>query len=156
MTTLVRVLTIALVASTRLAAQPDAPLASAPVTAATRAELVAAREAVWRAWFAGDHVRLGELIPAALAAGESHGWSDRARSMGDAKDFAASGGKLVDIRFDSTAITLHGPVAVMWSRYTYVLQDKAGKRTTTRGVATEVFVHEKGRWVNPFWYLDQP
>jgi hypothetical protein len=42
----------------------------------------------------------------------------------------------------------------MQARYVYVLQLPNGARDTTRGVATEVFVRENRRWVNPFWYLE--
>ena len=122
--------------------------------AKTRADLDVAREAVWRAWFGGDVATLERLIPPALAAGSPQSWEDRARAFAGSREFAAGGGRLVDLRFDSTVVSVRGNVAVMQARYAYTLQARDGKRTTTRGYATEVFVREKGRWVNPFWYLD--
>jgi hypothetical protein len=41
----------------------------------------------------------------------------------------------------------------MQSRYHLVL-DQRGNRTMRSGIATELFVRERGRWVNPFWYLE--
>ena len=119
----------------------------------TRAELESAREAVWRAWFAGDSASLERLIPAALAAGSPWMWEDRTATFQDARHSGASGRRLVDIHFDSTTITLYDDLALMHARFTYVLETPDGKRTTSTGIASEVFVREDGRWVNPFWYL---
>lgn len=124
------------------------------IDAKTRAELEQAREAVWRAWFAGDVAALNRLIPGALAAGSPRSWEDRSQTITGARDFAKSGGRLVELHFDSTTIALHGNVAVMHARYVTVTADAKGKRETVRGRATEVFVREKGAWLNPFWYLD--
>src|SRR5438445_4937561 len=119
----------------------------------TRAELESAREAVWRAWFAGDSASLEKLIPAALAAGSPWIWEDRTATFQGARHSGASGRRLVDIRFDSTTITLYDDLALMHARFSYVLETPDGKRTTSTGIASEIFVREDGRWVNPFWYL---
>jgi len=129
---------------------------SRPLDASTRAELLAAREAVWRAWYAGDTTRLGRILPGALAAGSPGGWDARAATVGQARDFAAHGGRLIELRFDSTTITVHGRVAVLQALYRTVVEERGGKHVTNRGFATEVFVKEKTGWVNPFWYLDDP
>jgi len=134
-------------------AQTGAGLARQAVDAKTKAELESAREAVWRAWFAGDSVALERLIPSALAAGTPWAWEDRALTFKGARDIAARGLRLVDLRFDSTSIDLRDDVALMRARFTYVLQGRAGIPVTTSGIAAEVFVRENGRWVNPFWYL---
>ncbi len=123
------------------------------VDASTRAELEKARDAVWRAWFAGDSAQLARLIPSALAAGSHSGWEDRASSFASARQFAQSGGKLAEIRFDSTSIVLNGDVAVMQALFTYVTERADGSRATRQGRATEIFTRQDGRWVNPFWYL---
>ena len=97
---------------------------------------------------------LDRVLAGALAAGdEKEGWSDRTRAIADSREFARSGGKLVDLTFDNTAIQLHGTVAVMTARYTYTTSDGAGKRNTTRGYAVQIFVREKGAWTHPFWHL---
>ena len=137
-----------------LRAQVGGGLAAQRVDAQTRAELEQARDDIWRAWFAGDVSALERLIPASLAAGSPSGWDDRRAAIDGARQSAASGRRLVAIRFDSTTIRLQGKVAIMQARYVYVLQRPNGARDTTRGVATEVFVRENRRWVNPFWYLE--
>ena len=135
-------------------AQGSNGLAAQPVDAKTRVELEQAREGVWRAWFAGDVAALERLIPAGLAAGSPGGWEDRRTTLDGARRSAASGRRLVEIRFDSTMIRLRGNTAVMQAKYFYVLELPNGARDTTRGVATEVFVRQNQRWVNPFWYLE--
>jgi hypothetical protein len=124
-----------------------------PVEVKTRAELERARDIVWRAWFAGDSATLDRVLAGALAAGDNvDGWADRARAIAESREFAKSG-TLVDLKFDSTAIELHGQVAVMTARYSYTTADRAGKRNMTRGYAVEIFVQEKGAWTHPFWHL---
>src|SRR5437868_5404634 len=92
--------------ATVIQAQPARGLANQPVDARTRAELETAREAVWRAWFAGDSAALERLIPAALAAGSPLEWEDRAATLEGARRAGISGRRLVAIRFDSTTIDL--------------------------------------------------
>ena len=128
--------------------------AAVGVDADTRAALEKARDVVWRAWFAGDTATLARVIPAALAAGGDEGWTDRARTIADSREFAQNGGKLLDLTFDSTAFVLHGKVAIVTARYaTTTVEPGSGKQVTTRGYAVEVFVLENGQWVNPFWHL---
>jgi len=66
-------------------------------------ELVKARDAIWRAWFAHDTAQLELLIPEALAAGMDNGstqrWSDRATSLNESERFVASGGTLTNRAF---------------------------------------------------------
>jgi uncharacterized protein DUF4440 len=128
-------------------------LAGDPVDSATRRELYAARDAVWRAWFASDTVALRQLLPPAVAAGSVGDWQDRETTIAAARQFAEAGGRLVALHFDSTRVELRGNVAVLRSRY-HLLVDRGSKRTTQAGVATEVFVKSGPRWVNPFWYLE--
>src|SRR3989449_3395386 len=59
--------------------------------------LLEAREAVWRAYFAGDRATLEKLIPdetIAIEAGDNT-WSNRQTIIDRAAEFAKSGGKLV-------------------------------------------------------------
>ena len=56
-------------AAVAVPAQTKVSVSGQVVDPRTRAELESAREAVWRAWFAGDSASLEKLIPAALAAG---------------------------------------------------------------------------------------
>ena len=126
----------------------------ATVDARTRAELERARDVVWRSWFAGDSATLDRVLAGALAAGDDvDGWADRKRAISDSREFAKRGGKLVNLKFDSTVIALHGKVAVMTARYSYTIADRGGKQEITRGYAVEIFVQEKGAWTHPFWHL---
>ena len=126
----------------------------ATVDVRTRAELERARDVVWRSWFAGDSATLDRVLAGALAAGDDvDGWADRKTAISGSREFAKNGSKLVNLKFDSTAIALHGKVAVMTARYSYTIADRSGKQETTRGYAVEIFVHEKGAWTHPFWHL---
>lgn len=124
------------------------------VDARTRAELERARDVVWRSWFAGDSATLDRVLAGALAAGDDvDGWADRTKAIADSREFARNGGKLVNLKFDSTTIAMHGQVAVMTARYSYTIVDRGGRPETTRGYAVEIFVNEKGAWTHPFWHL---
>lgn len=126
----------------------------ASIDAKTRAELERARDVVWRSWFAGDSATLERVLAGALAAGDNvDGWADRRTAISGSREFAKSGSKLVNLEFDSTAIAMHGKVAVMTARYSYTIADRGGRQETTRGYAVEIFVHEKGTWTHPFWHL---
>jgi len=119
-----------------------------------RSSLLAAREAVWRAWFADDTPQLVELIPPELIAIEtSEKWQTRDDELAGAKDFAASGGKLVRLEFPQTEIQAYGRTAILYSKFT-LETEVGGKRTTVSGRATEMFVYRHGTWVNVGWHMD--
>ena len=122
------------------------------LSTAARHAIDVARAAVWRAWFAGDTASLSALVGPALAARDGGGWQDRTAVLKDARDFARGGGRLVELHFDSTTYTQRGPTVVVQGRYSFVIEDQ-GKRSTQTGDATELFVQDRGRWINPFWYL---
>jgi len=125
------------------------------LTTAQRQELLAAREAVWRGWFADDLRRLEVVIPdetIAINAGEE-AWQNRAQVLASAKEFVDGGGKLVRLEFPHTEIQLYGDVAILYSRYALEMENK-GHRETQSGRATEIFVRRKGRWLNSGWHVD--
>ena len=126
--------------------------ASSQASGAARERLLAARDAVWRAWFAADSAALSVLLPDVVAAGSRGGWQSRDATMAEAHRFVRGGGRLVSLQFDSTSIDLRGNVAVVQSTYRLVLEE-GGAPVSRSGRATEIFVRENGRWVNPFWYL---
>ena len=74
------------------------------LTPQMRERILAAREAVWKAWFSNDRAALERLIPEETIAVDNgqEGWSDRAAILAGAKQFAESGGKLVKLEFPKT------------------------------------------------------
>ncbi len=126
-----------------------------PVGDQMKKRLLDAREAVWRAWFAGDRTTLEKLIPEETVAIESgdNDWSNRQTILNGSTEFAKSGGKLVKLEFPKTEIQVYGLTAVVYSNYLYELET-GGQRSTHSGRVTEVFVNRKGQWVNPGWHMD--
>jgi hypothetical protein len=117
--------------------------------------LLDAREAVWRAYFAGDRATLEKLIPAETVAIESddNNWSSRQTILEGSTQFARSGGKLLKLEFPRTEIQMYGQTAIVYSNYVYELES-GGQRSTHAGRVTEVFVLRSGQWVNPGWHMD--
>jgi uncharacterized protein DUF4440 len=143
-------LLLVMVTPPTLAQQPT----SDPVAPAVASALTSAREAVWRAWFAGDTIALARLVPSVVSAGSRRQpWESRAATFQGARAFASSGARLVDLRFDSTTIVLDRDVAVVRSRFAYTIESQSHERNTFTGRAMEIFVKENERWLNPFWYL---
>jgi ketosteroid isomerase-like protein len=120
-----------------------------------RKRLLDAREAVWRAFFAGDRPTLEKLIPEETVAIETgdNNWSTRQTILDGSERFAKSGGKLIKLEFPRTEIQLYGNTAVIYSNYAYELET-GGHRINQSGRVTEVFVNRKGEWVNPGWHMD--
>ncbi len=119
-----------------------------------RASLMKAREAVWRAWFAGDEPALRKLLPPELITIEpgSGGFGSLTSTIEGSRGFAASGGKLTRLAFPSTEIQVYGNTAIIYTSYEMDLQT-GGDTRTTRGMATEAFVLKDGQWLNTGWQL---
>jgi hypothetical protein len=120
-----------------------------------RKSLLEAREAVWRAYFAGNRAALEKLLPAELLTMDagSGEWGNRQAILESSARFAAGGGKLMLIEFPKTEIQAYGYTAIVYSTYLYEIE-QGGKSFTNSGRATEVFVYRNGAWVNPSWHLD--
>jgi ketosteroid isomerase-like protein len=129
---------------------PGTMHAQASIDPLLRAELVQAREAVWRAFFQGDSAALVMLLPERMIAMDEN----RAGIIHDAIGFARNGGKYVGMEFTDETFFVDGNSAVLWSHYVAHLTDGAGKATEMKGRAIELFVKQDGRWVNPHWHLD--
>lgn len=118
--------------------------------------LLDSREAVWRAYFAGDRATLEQLIPeetVTIEAGDNNNWSNRQVILEGSEQFAKSGGKLLKLEFPRTEIQVYGYTAIVYSDYAYELE--AGDQHINRsGRVTEVFVLRNGGWVNPGWHMD--
>jgi ketosteroid isomerase-like protein len=118
--------------------------------------LLEAREAVWRAYFAGDRATLEKLVPedtVTIEAGDGNNWSNRQNVLEGSSQFAKSGGKLIKLEFPKTEIQVYGNTAVVYSNYAYELEAD-GRHINQSGRVTEVFVMRKGQWVNPGWHMD--
>ena len=125
-----------------------------PIGDAERKELFAAREAVWRAWFAGDTRQLTSLVPPELVTIEpdSGSFGNLKSNVEGSRGFAAGGGKLTRLAFPATEIQAYGATVILYTTYEMdLLVD--GKTRTVRGAATEVFVRRDGRWINTGWQL---
>lgn len=116
--------------------------------------LLTAREAVWRAWFAGDTAQLTKLLPPELITVEGSGDFGTLKSNLDgSRGFASSGGKLARLVFPRTEMQAYGNTVVLYTTYEMDLVT-GGSTKTERGAATEVFVQQAdGRWVNTGWQL---
>ncbi len=120
-------------------------------------KLMTDREAVWRAYFAGDLAQLEKLLPEEtlvidnVATGEKI--ASRKSVLEDARQFAGSGAKLVRLEFPETKSQVYGNTAVLYTTYTFELQQPNGSRDTHSGRATEIFVLRNGRWLNSGWHL---
>jgi hypothetical protein len=120
-----------------------------------RVSLLTAREAVWRAWFAGDHEALAKLLPAeliTLSANPSESFGTLDSTLAGSRGFAASGGQLTRLVFPRTEIQAYGNAAILYTSYEMDLQN-GGQTRTERGMATEVFVNRDGHWWNTGWQL---
>jgi ketosteroid isomerase-like protein len=125
-----------------------------PLRPSARAELLKAREAVWRAWFGGDEAALRTLLPAetiALAAGPA-GWTTRDAIIKASSEFAQNGGTLVKLDFPRTDIQVYGATAILYTSYVFETALK-GKPAAERGKAVEIFVRRQNGWVNTGWQL---
>src|SRR5215813_9979598 len=125
------------------------------VTPQIRQQVLSAREAVWKAWFANDRSTLDKLIPEEAIAIDkgSEEWSNRAAIMAGAQSFANRGAKLVSLEFPKTEMQIYGPAIIVYTTYLYEIETN-GKRTKQSGRGTEIFVRRGNELVNVGWHLD--
>ena len=125
------------------------------ITPEIRERILAKRDAVWRAYFANDRAALEKLIPEEVIAinDGQEAWSDRAAIFAGAKSFADAGGKLVKLEFPKTEIQAYGNTVLIYTTYVYETEMN-GKRSTSSGRGTEMFVKRGDELVNVGWHLD--
>ena len=124
--------------------------------AATKREILAAREAAWRSWFANDTVKFKEVVPELVALGWDGGpWEDRAQTMVAMGEFARTGLTLSELEFPRNVFQKYGDVVILYTSFRLVLKTPAGQTEETTGRGTEIFVRRDGRWVHTGWHLDK-
>lgn len=124
-----------------------------PLTDAQKAPILAAREAVWRAWYGGDTKALAELLPPELITLHSGGTDFGSyESIVTGSEKFAKGGKLVRLTFPRTEFQRYGQTVIIYTTYELDIEQD-GKTRTERGKATEVFVRRDGKWLNTGWQL---
>jgi len=146
---------IGLLLATGAAQPPEPAQTSTVVSEKTRGELLAARDAAWRAFFTEDPGRLESMLgPELIAIQQSQEkWESKADLIKMAHAIRKQGIKITDIKFPRTEIQLFGDVAVLY--YTYVFGTAGnGWAVTDEGRGTEVFVRRDGKWVDVGWHLD--
>ena len=118
-------------------------------------DVLAVREAAWRAWFGGDEAALRAMMPEDFLA---IGWSgaeisDREKSIASSREFKKAGGRLVSLSFPETRAQRSGDTVVFYGSFdvTFAVGDKEQQ---VKGRLTEVFVKRDGRWLHPGWHLD--
>jgi len=118
-------------------------------------DVLAVREAAWRAWFGGDEKALRAMLPDEfLAIGADRGEiENREKTLAASRAFNEAGGKLTSLSFPETHAQRFGDTVVLYGSYdaTFVI---GGKETKMRGRLTEVFIKRDGRWLHPGWHLD--
>jgi len=137
---------------TTQASQPKA--ASITISAQTRAELLAARDAAWRA-FSDNPGQLEHLLgPELIAIQQSQeDWDNRDKLIKLGEAMHRQGVKTTRLEFPRTEVQVFGNVAILY--YTYIFGQAAGNRSVTEaGRGTEVFLRRDGRWVDVGWHLD--
>jgi hypothetical protein len=119
-----------------------------------RASLMAAREQVWRAWFAGDTEALQKLVPEELVTidGSSNQFGSLQSEVDQSHRFVQSGGKLTRLAFPRTEVQAYGNTVILYTTFEMDIAMN-GKVETARGAATEIFVKQRGAWINTGWQL---
>ena len=118
-------------------------------------EVLAVREAAWRAFFGGDVKTLENLLPKEfIGIGMNDGpFTDLAATLDASRAFRERGGRLIHLAFPETKAQVLGDVVVLYGRYE-VIVFSAGAERTMRGRLTELFVKRNGKWLHPGWHLD--
>ncbi len=129
-----------------------------PVTVSPelRRELLAARDAAWRAFYRKDPAALERLLGPELIAiqeGEEK-WEPRDDMIEVARQLTRADGRLLRLEFPKTEIQVFGDTAILY--YTYVFETEVGGKSAglDAGRGTEIFVRRSGAWVDVGWHLD--
>jgi hypothetical protein len=143
-----------------LAMLPGSPPAgtAAPGATAIEPEVLALREAAWRAYFAGDETALGAMLPDDFIGINMFDgpFVSREQALEQARSIRESGGRLLGLEFPETRAQRYGDVIVFYGRFAAVVETGGpGSRVRElKGRLTEVFLSRQGRWIHTGWHLD--
>lgn len=141
---------LTIVVSGTLACSPATMDQPVTLTPQLHAELIAARDTVWQAWFSGDSALLVRLLPDPMVGMEK----PRDAIIAEGVAFRRSGGTLVSLTFVDDEFVVRNGMALVLSVYQAVTST-AGVMDTLHGRATEIFVRDNGQWLNPYWHLHE-
>lgn len=118
-------------------------------------DVLAVREAAWRAWFGGDEAALRAMLPNDFLAIGARGTeiSDLEKTIAASRAFKETGGRLVSLAFPETRAQRFGDTVVLYGSYEATLVHGTEERKM-RGRLTEVFIKRDGKWLHPGWHLD--
>ena len=131
------------------ASAASADALTSPLDAATRTGLLAFRDSVWHAWFAGDTAFHRRALPAdflSIPFGEDTAWAGLEETIAGSARYASSGGKLTQLEFPRTEVQVAGNTAIILTTYRMELES-GGQRSMFTGRATEIFVRQDGKWL---------
>jgi len=123
--------------------------------AAIDPEVLAVREAAWRAFYDGDVKTLGDQLPEEFIGINMNDspFTNRAKVLDASRAFRERGGRLVSLTFPDTQAQRYGDVVVLYGRFEVVFYSGGAERTM-RGRLTEIFFRRDGKWLHPGWHLD--
>ena len=106
-----------------LAAVMSASGSRVAADAAIDPEVLAAREAAWRAFYDGDVKTLGDQLPEDfIGINMNDGpFTNRAKVLESSRAFRERGGRLISLTFPETHVQRYGDVVVLYGRFEVVL-----------------------------------
>ena len=120
-------------------------------------ELFEARDAAWRSFFQEDPAAAIErtISPNVIAIQENQEkWDNRAHLTAMAKAMQSQKIQLIQLEFPRTEVQVFGDTAILYYTYIFETGTEGGRSGVDAGRGTEVFVREKGRWLDTGWHLD--
>jgi hypothetical protein len=106
------------------AASPSASAAEPAAPAAIDPEVLALREAAWRAYFAGDEAALGKMLPDDFIGINMFdgAFVSREAALQQTRAMGTSGERLTRLEFPETRGQRYGDVVILYGRFTAVLE----------------------------------
>jgi hypothetical protein len=129
---------------------------SSAAATALQDELLAARDAAWRAFFSKDPRAVEQALgPELIAIQESQElWESRDHLIAIAKYLREHNVTLVRLEFPHTEIQVFGSTAILYYTYIFETATNGVSTGTDAGRGTEVFILRDGKWVDVGWHLD--